>query len=395
VPTGAAGSVWVEPSLVVSVRYKEWPEGKLLRQPTFLSLRSDKRPEECELSQRPPADDEPPPVAEEAEPAAASAAPSERTVAFSNLGKIFWPDERITKGDLIAFYRDVGPWLLPYLEDRPLVLTRYPDGIAGKSFYQKDAPEWAPEWVRTESVWSEHSERDIHYFVCDDVDVLQYVVNLGTIPLHIWCSRVSDLAKPDWCILDLDPKGAPFHDVVDVALTIRRVCDSIELETFIKTSGSTGLHVLIPLGRQCTYEQSRTLAGLVARIVESERPEIATMVRVIDARGGKVYLDWLQNRHGQLLVSPFSARPLAGAPVSMPLRWSEVGPKLDPSRFTVKTARQRMEKLGEDPVRPVLDRRPDLLGALGRLGELLSAEPRSRPPSRPTGRSGRARPKVR
>jgi bifunctional non-homologous end joining protein LigD len=395
VPTGAAGSVWVEPTLVVSVRYKEWPEGKLLRQPTFLSLRSDKKPEECELSQRPPADDEPPPVAEEPEAAAASAAPSERTIAFSNLGKIFWPAERITKGDLIAFYRDVGPWLLPYLEDRPLVLTRYPDGIAGKSFYQKDAPQWAPEWVRTESVWSEHSERDIHYFVCDDVDALQYVVNLGTIPLHIWCSRVSDLAKPDWCILDLDPKGAPFSDVVDLALAIRRVCDAIELETFIKTSGSTGLHVLIPLGRQCTYEQSRTLAGLVARIVETERPDIATMARVIDARRGKVYLDWLQNRHGQLLVSPFSVRPLPGAPVSMPLRWSEVGPRLDPSRFTVKTAQRRMERLGDDPVRPVLERKPDLLAALGRLGERLQAEPRSPPPARPARRSRRAGPKMR
>jgi bifunctional non-homologous end joining protein LigD len=400
-PPGNAGSVWIEPRLVLVVRYREWPEGRHLRQPTFLRMRTDKKPEECERPAPRASGDEPPPPDEPDEPdepaAEARAAPSagERVVTFSNLEKPFWKADGIRKGDLIAYYRDVSPWLLPYLEDRPLVLTRYPDGIEGKSFYQKDAPEWAPEWVRTESVWSESSERDIHYFVADDVESLLYVVNMGTIPLHIWCSRVSDLARPDWCILDLDPKGAPFHDVVDVALTIRRVCDSIELETFIKTSGSTGLHVLIPLGRQCTYEQSRTLAGLVARIVESERPEIATMVRVIDARGGKVYLDWLQNRHGQLLVSPFSARPLAGAPVSMPLRWSEVGPKLDPSRFTVKTARQRMEKLGEDPVRPVLDRRPDLLGALGRLGELLSAEPRSRPPSRPTGRSGRARPKVR
>ncbi len=400
VPTGAAGSVWVEPSLVVAVRYKEWPEGQLLRQPTFLNLRSDKKPEECELSQRPPADDEPPPVAEEPEAGPDSGAPAaERTIAFSNLGKVFWPAERITKGDLIAFYRDVGPWLLPYLEDRPLVLTRYPDGIEGKSFYQKDAPEWAPQWVRTESVWSEHSERDIHYFVCDDVDSLQYVVNLGTIPLHIWCSRVSCLARPDWCILDLDPKGAPFDDVVDVALTIRSVCDDIELETFVKTSGSTGLHVLIPLGRQCTYEQSRTLAGLVARIAEAERPDIATMVRVIDARRGKVYLDWLQNRHGQLLVSPLSVRPLPGAPVSMPLRWSEVGRKLDPSRFTLKTARRRLERLGDDPLRPVLERKPDLLAALGRLGERLQSEPRSRPPSRPASRparrSRREGPKVR
>jgi bifunctional non-homologous end joining protein LigD len=391
---GAAGSVWVEPRLVLAVRYKEWPEGKLLRQPTYLHQRTDKSPDECEAPRRSEeAGDEPPAP----EPAAVEEAPPvERTVAFSNMDKVFWPEEDYRKRDLLEYYREVSPWLLPYLADRPLVLTRYPDGIAGKSFYQKDAPDWAPEWVRTESVWSEHSQRDIHYFVCDQVESLLYVVNLGTIPLHVWCSRVADLARPDWCILDLDPKGAPFADVVEVALTIRRVCDAIELDTFIKTSGSTGLHVLIPLARQCTYEQSRTLAGLVARIVEAERPDIATMMRVIDARGGKVYLDWLQNRHGQLLVAPFSARPLPGAPVSMPLRWSEVGRKLDPSRFTLKTARKRMDKLGEDPVRPVLDRRPDLLAALARLGERLAAPPssaRSNPaPARPA-RSRRSEPK--
>ncbi|HWM87682.1 MAG TPA: DNA ligase D, partial [Kofleriaceae bacterium] len=240
VPTGAAGTTWVEPSLVVNVRYKEWPEGKLLRQPTFLRMRGDKRPEECELSQRPVEDEPPEPDEPEASPPPASSAQaSERTVAFSNMDKVFWPVEDYRKRDLIGYYREVGPWLLPYLADRPLVLTRYPDGIEGKSFYQKDAPEWAPEWVRTESVWSEHSQRDIHYFVCDHLESLLYVVNLGTIPLHVWCSRVSDLARPDWCIIDLDPKGAPFTDVVDVALAVRRVCDSIELETFVKTSGST------------------------------------------------------------------------------------------------------------------------------------------------------------
>ncbi|HYU15885.1 MAG TPA: DNA ligase D, partial [Candidatus Acidoferrum sp.] len=407
VPTGAAGSVWVEPRLVVSVRYKEWPEGRLLRQPTFLALRKDKRPDECELPRRRAGDE--PPAPESAPGEVDAPVASERVIAFSNMDKVFWPVEGIRKGDLIAYYREVSPWLLPYLADRPLVLTRYPDGIDGKSFYQKDAPEWAPEWVRTESVWSESSQRDIHYFVAEDVDSLLYLVNLGTIPLHVWCSRVSDLARPDWCILDLDPKGAPFTDVVEVALTIRRVCDEIELDTFVKTSGSTGLHVLIPLGRQCTYEQSRTLAGLVARMAMAERPDIATMMRVIDARGGKVYLDWLQNRHGQLLVSPLSVRPLPGAPVSMPLRWSEVGKKLDPGRFTVATARRRLDRLSEDPMRPVLERRPDLLAALARLGERLAAKPRSRsrspahaqpraqsqPPAKAPPRSGRAGPKVR
>ena len=366
----ARTSRWVEPRLVCQVRYKEFTHGgSRLRQPVFLGLREDKAPDECELPRR---GDEP--------AAPATVEPPERTVALSNLDKVFWPVERHTKGDLIAYYRDVADWLLPYLHDRPLVLTRYPDGIDGKSFYQKDAPEWTPEWIRTESVWSESSEREIHYYVCDDVESLIYVVNSGAIPLHIWSSRVSDLARPDWCILDLDPKGAPFADVVAVALAIRRLCEEIELESAVKTSGSTGLHILVPLGRQCTYEQSRTLAGLMVKLIEKENPTISTTARVIDARGGKVYLDWLQNRHGQLLVAPLSVRPLPGAPVSMPLRWSEVNGKLDHGRFTIRTARRRLDRLGDDPVRPVLEAVPDLVGALERLDRRMREGAASRRP---------------
>ena len=371
----ARTSRWVEPRLVCSVRYKEFTHGgSRLRQPVFLRLRDDKEPDECELPRR---------GAGELPAAPTAIEPEERTVALTNLDKVFWPAERYTKGDLIAYYREVADWLMPYLHDRPLVLTRYPDGIEGKSFYQKDAPEWAPEWIRTESVWSESSERDIHYFVCDDVEALTYVVQSGAIPLHVWSSRVSDLARPDWCILDLDPKGAPFSDVVAVALAIRRLCDEIELPTAVKTSGSTGLHVLIPLGRQCTYDQSRSLAGLIVKLIEKENPAISTTARVIDARGGKVYLDWLQNRHGQLLVAPLSVRPLPGAPVSMPLRWSEVGGKLDHTRFTIKSARKRLDRLGDDPVRRVLDEVPDLVGALERLDLRMRA---GAPPTRPPGK---------
>ncbi len=165
---------------------------------------------------------------------------------FSNLKKIFWPEERYTKGDLVEYYRMVSPWLLPYLRDRPLVLTRYPDGIKGKSFFQKDAPDFVPEWVRTVRQWSEDTSRDIDYIVCEDVESLLYVVNLGSIPLHMWASRVAALERPDWCILDLDPKGAPFTDVVKVARAVHARCEKIDLPHYIKTTGSSGLHVLIP-----------------------------------------------------------------------------------------------------------------------------------------------------
>jgi bifunctional non-homologous end joining protein LigD len=352
----ATDDQWVEPRLLCEVRYKEWAREGHLRHPVFLRLREDKPIEDL-------------PVPPETPPDSQSEAPSR--VAFTNLGKVFWPEEGFAKGDLIEYYRSVSPWLLPYLKDRPLVLTRYPDGISGKNFFQKDAPGFAPGWVRTTRMWSEHAQRGIDYFVCDTEDTLLYLVNLGTIPLHIWSSRVATLDNPDWSILDLDPKGAPFKDVVEVARTIRKICDHMELPSFVKTSGSSGLHVLLPLGGQCTYAKSRSLAELVSRVVVQELPEIATMVRAISSRGGRVYLDFLQNGHGRLLVSPLSVRPLKGATVSTPLTWSEVGAGLDPSRFTIRSVPRRLEKLKADPLRPVLSERPDLARALSWLRERL------------------------
>jgi bifunctional non-homologous end joining protein LigD len=288
-------------------------------------------------------------------------------VALTNVDKVFWPAEGYTKGDLLEYYRAIAPWALPYLKDRPLVLTRFPDGIEGKSFFQKDAPSWAPDWLRTEALWSEHGVREIHYFVCDSVEGLLYVANMGAIPLHVWSSRVANLARPDWCILDIDPKGAPFAGAVAIARSIRALCEEIALPSFVKTSGSEGIHVLVPLGGQMGFEQSRRLAELLAQVVVGELPEVATVERAPKKRGGKVYLDTLQNGHGKLLAAPFSARPLPAAPVSMPLRWSEVNARLDPRRFTIRNAVSRMKRLGADPLRGVLDTTPDLLGALDRL----------------------------
>ena len=362
VPAGKE-HVWVEPTLVVEVRYKEWTDEGLLRQPVFLRIRDDKRPEECVrtgLGMRDEGRVAPTP----AHPPSPIPHPP---VQFTNLDKVFWPDDKYTKGDLIAYYRAIAPWMLPYLRGRPLVLTRFPDGITGKSFFQKDAPAYAQQFVRTVTIWSEDSQRELDYFVCDDTASLEYIANMAAIPLHVWSSRVETLATPDWCILDLDPKGAPFTDVVAVARALRALCEEISLPTYVKTSGSSGLHVLVPLGRQVTYEQSRTLGGLLARVVAAELPEIATVTRQVSRRGGKVYLDYVQNGHGRLLVAPFSVRPLPGAPVSMPLEWREVTPKLDIRKFTIRTAPVRLKKLKGDPLLGVMEEKPDLMGALERL----------------------------
>jgi len=388
------GITWTEPRLVCEVEFTEWTDEGLLRQPVFLRFRDDKKPEECVRSVGPQglagaqrgnravdgeadvddgvipsgARNLPNDSAEQAGEIPRSAR-NDRLVNFTNLNKVFWPDEGYTKGDLIEYYRSVGPWILPYLADRPVVLTRYPDGINGKSFFQKDAPGFVPDWIRTERMWSEQAEREIDYFICDDEAGLLYLANLGTIPLHVWASRTSSIDRPDWCVLDLDPKDAPFSDVVRVAQTTHALCEEIGLPNFVKTSGSSGLHVLIPLGGQCRYDEARSLGELLARVIVAELPDITTLTRQVSRRGGKVYIDYLQNGAGRLLVAPFSVRPLPGAPVSMPLRWSEVNSKLDVRGFTIKNAAARMRKLKSDPLREVVTMSPDLTSAIGRLGE--------------------------
>ncbi len=365
------GTTWVEPEVVCEVEYTEWTDEGLLRQPVFVRFRDDKRPAEVRRVAGPAAGKAPAGPADPAGSAAAPepAGPAPRQVVFSNLGKVFWPAEGYTKGDLIEYYRGISPWLLPYLKDRPVVLTRYPDGIEGKSFYQKDAPVFVPEWIRTQRMWSEQTQREIDYFICDDLESLLYLANLAAIPLHVWASRAPTLDRPDWCVLDLDPKGAPFEHVVRVAKAARALCEEIELPAFVKTSGSSGLHVLLPLGRQCTYEESRSLGELLARVLVSGLPEIATITRAVSRRGGKVYVDYLQNVSGQLLAAPFSVRPLPGAPVSTPLEWREVTDRLDIRAFTIRTVPARMRKRKTDPLVGVLDQAPDLGRALERLAE--------------------------
>jgi len=358
---------WVEPELVAEIEFKELTSEGLLRLPVFLNL-----------VDTPLADCVGPLPRRETLAQVDTAAPPPEEVPVSNPNKVFWPGEGYTKGDLVDYYREIAPFMLPHLSERPLVLTRYPDGIEGKSFFQKNAAAGQPEWVRTETV-SGGSERDIEYFIADSASALVYLANLAAIPLHVWSSRVTDLEKPDWCLLDLDPKHRQggrevtlsFGTVVQVALAVRSVCDEIGLPCYPKTSGSSGIHVLVPLGGQLPHNQARALGLLMARAVVERAGNLATIERSPDRRRGKVYIDYVQNGRGRLCASAYCVRPRTGATVSAPLLWDEVNDKLSMTDFTIQTMPARARELN-DPLLPVLTERPDLVRAVSALESLLA-----------------------
>jgi bifunctional non-homologous end joining protein LigD len=354
--TRARGTVYVRPELVCEVRYTEITKAGLLRHPVFLRLRHDKTPEDCVAPFDRESTGETPPQTPPAEP----------SLRLTRLDKVFWPIEGYTKGDLLEYYRAAWPWLEPYLRERPLVLTRYPDGIEGKHFYQKNAPEFTPEWAKREQI------EGTDYFICNDQRTLLHVINSGAIPLHVWSARRGSLERPDWLILDLDPKEAPFRHVIEVARHIHRLLDDLGATHFVKTSGQDGLHVLVPLGALLDHADARTLAEVLARVVCTDLPDLATIARPLAARGNKVYVDFLQNGRGRLIAAPLSVRPRPHAPVSMPLAWTQVTSKLDPARWTIRTSLKQIEKRG-DPLRGVLGEPVDVNALLSALSERLAA----------------------
>ena len=244
-----------------------------------------------------------------------------RSFEVTNPDKVFWPSEGYTKGDLVHYYSTIAPWMLPYLKDRPVVLTRYPDGIEGKSFFQKDAPAFAPSWIRTEKIWSQDSQRDIAYFVLDSAESIAYMANLGAIPIHIWSSRLTHLERPDWLLFDIDPKGSTTEKAVMVARETGAVLRAIGMRPYVKTSGQMGLHVVVGLVPEYTYQQARMFAELVARVVVQRVPQAATLIRNKERRDGRTYIDYMQLGQGQTIAAPFAVRPVPGAPVSAPLKW--------------------------------------------------------------------------
>lgn len=398
-PTTNAPVHWVKPVLVCEAEFQEWTEDGRMRQPVFVGLREDKparlvrrereqgvgkvvRRAESGRGRRLARRNDPGSLLlrsmESAERRGSEKLPAGPVL--TNLSKVYWPDEGITKGELVSYYRAVAPVILPHLCDRPLSLHRHPGGIRGPSFFQKDVGRQPPPpWVETARVRSEGDGKTVTYVVCQDEASLLYVANLGCIELNPWLSRLTRPDRPDYLVIDLDPDDLPFDVVVEAAQAVRRLLDHAGAPNLCKTSGKRGLHICVPLGARYHYDQAQGFAELVANLVREQLPETTSVERRPAQRRGRVYLDFLQNRRGQTLAAPYSVRPWPGATVSTPLRWSEVRRGLNPARFTIATVPRRLARLG-DLWEPIQGEGADLAKCLKRLR-----------PGHPPGLSRRAR----
>jgi len=351
--------VWVEPKLVAEASFAEWTHDRRLRAPVYLGLRTDK--DAAEVRRETPDADAVPDVIQK----------GKRTLRLSNLDKPFWPEEGITKGDLLAYYRDVAPVVVPHLRERPFTMRRYPDGAGGKSFFQKDKPPGMPDWIPTENI--EVSTRDrprqrrrIDAPLVNDELALLWMVNMGCIDLNTWYSRVPRLDRPDFVLFDLDPSpDVGFRETVQVALLVKEVLDALDLQSFPKTSSADGMHVLVPIARRHTYDDTREFAEIVAGALASTHRGLVTNQWAKSKRKG-VLIDANQNGEGKTIASVYSVRPRPGAPVSTPLRWDEVDESLDPRAFTMDVVRERIAKHG-DLFKGVLTTKQQLGPALRKL----------------------------
>lgn len=330
VPKTNQPATWVKPKLIAEVKFQEWTADGHMRQPVFIGLREDKSPKE---------------VTKEKVMSAAKKPASKAT--FTNLDKLYWKKEKITKGDVIAYYDAIAEYMLPYMKDRPQSLNRTPDGAGGMSFYQKDMTGKAPDWITLHPSFSESNNETINYMVCTDKDSLLYMANLGCIEMNPWHSRTKKPDNPDYCVIDLDPHEIGFDKVVETAIVVHQVLESLGIEGYPKTSGATGLHIYIPLGAKYTYEQSKQLAHIVVSLVHEQIPSFASLERSPAKRRRKVYLDFLQNRESQTLACAYSLRPKPGATVSTPLHWDEVVKGLSPSMFTITSIFDRLKDVGD------------------------------------------------
>jgi bifunctional non-homologous end joining protein LigD len=341
---------WVKPNHVCEINFSEWTIDGRMRHPIFSGLRTDKNPEEVFIERIP-----------DVEEASIKLNLNDADdVKSTNVDKVFWKKEGFTKGDVIEYYEKISETILPYLKDRPESMNRHPNGVSGKNFYQKDVSGMnLPGFIETIDIYSESNNKEIKYLICQNKKTLHYLANLGCIEINPWNSTKQNLDNPNYMIIDLDPGGRPFDDLITVALETHKLLEQACEEHYIKTSGKKGLHIMVPLAAKYDYDTIRMFSQLLVSILHKRLPDMTSIERSPAKRKNKIYLDYLQNRRGQTIAAPYSIRPWPGATVSTPLFWKEVKKGLDPSRFNIKTIFKRLEKYG-DIFLPILKNKTNL-----------------------------------
>ena len=364
---------WVAPQYVCELKFTEWTRDGKMRHPIFLRLRNDKKPGDGESNQiefigmkaakksiKKSSVTKASLNTNEEKPVTAAVVANDRektyvmgriSVKTTNRNKIFFPDDGITKGDIIDYYEKMADYILPYLKDRPESLFRTPNGINEPGFFHKNAGEEAPTWVKSIEIKSVSGSgsKQINYLLCNNKATLLYMANLGCIEINPWHSTVRKLDNPDYLIIDIDPSDKnTFEHVIEAAIATKEVLDRAGAISFCKTSGASGLHVYVPTGKKYSYDQVKDFAFLVCMLVNEKLPEITTLERSLSKRSkSQIYMDYLQNRRGQTIASVYSVRPKPGATVSTPLEWKEVKKGLHPSSFTIHTIAQRLKEKGD------------------------------------------------
>jgi len=433
-PKGNMPVTWVKPRLVCEIKFTEWTKDWMARHPIFMGLRTDKKPKDVviEKSKNLSAMKKGPGAAKTkkaatkktaaskkaaskkspgktaatkttaAKKAGAKTKAAEKTSAtankkqkasgiqvdtanskdqeiqlgnvnlqLTNLDKLYWKKERFSKGDMINYYLEVAPYIMPYLLDRPVSLNRHPNGIEAANFYQKDMRGKAPQWAQLFDEFSESTNVTVQYLVCKDEATLIYMANLGCIEINPWHSRTAASLNPDWCLIDLDPdKGNHFNQVIDTAKVVQQVLQSVGATSAVKTSGSSGIHIYIPLGGRYSFPQSKQLAELILTLVHRELPDLTSLERSPAKRKGKIYLDYLQNRETQTAAAPYSLRPKPGVPVSAPLHWDELKHGLTPRTWHAGNIFERLRAEG-DLFKPALSKGIDLEKVLAKMAALV------------------------
>jgi len=356
---------WIKPQLVAEISLRAGTKAGAMRQPSFKGLREDKKATEVTFEKAIHTNEIVATKKEDSHSFLKKPGKAERKtllnpvdetqvrnigeheIKFTNLSKIYWPKEKVTKRDMLNYYYQIAPYMLPYMQGRPQTLNRYPHGINGESFYQKDITGKVPSWIKGFPYFSETDQRQKNFLVCNDEASLMYIASLGCIEMNPWSSKASTPNNPDWCIIDLDPDNNPFDQVITAAKVTKEILDDLGISCFCKTSGSTGLHIYIPFSGNYTYEDSKEFARKIVKLVHAQIPSFTSIERLTEKRKGKLYLDFLQNRPQATVAAAYSLRPKPGATVSAPLHWDEVKKGLRMQDFNIFNMVSRVKEVGD------------------------------------------------